>query len=146
MSMSIKKGDAVKIIAGCDKGKSGQILSVDPAANRVVIKGDGLKTEKHFVKPRNAQEKGGIVEKERAIDASNVQIICPSCNALTRVAHKVETDENGKVVKSRICKKCGASLDEVRAGKAKTAAKKAAKKTTATKKTAAKKTASADKE
>ncbi len=144
MSMSIKKGDAVKVIAGSDKGKSGQVLSVDPAKNRVVVKGDGMTTEKHFVKPRNAQEKGGVIEKERAIDASNVQIICPSCNALTRVAHKIDKGEDGKTVKSRVCKKCGASLDEVRASKAKSAAKKAGK--TAAKKTAAKKAPKADQE
>lgn len=143
MSITVKKGDAVKIIAGCDKGKSGQVMSVDPAANRVVVKGDGLKTAKHFVKPRNAQQKGGIVEQERPIDASNVQIICPSCNNATRVAHKVEKDAEGKNVKSRVCKKCGASLDEVSASKTKAAAKKATK---AAAKKATKKTAKADNE
>ncbi len=133
MSMNIKKGDAVKIIAGNDKGKSGQIIAVDTTSNRVVVKGDGLKTEKHFVKPRNAQEKGGIIEKERAIDASNVMVICPTCNQPTRVAHKVETGEDGKAVKVRVCKKCGAAL-VVTAAKAKSTAKKAAKATTAKKK------------
>ncbi len=116
MSMNVKKGDAVKIIAGCDKGKTGQIDNVD-----------GLKTEKHFVKPRNAQEKGGIVERERAIDASNVMIICPVCGKTTKVAHKVEKDAEGKNVKERICKKCGASLDNVSKAKAKATAKKGAK-------------------
>lgn len=143
MSITVKKGDAVKIIAGSDKGKSGQILSVDPAANRVVVKGDGLKTAKHFVKPRNAQQKGGIVEQERSIDASNVQVLCPSCNSATRVAYKVEKNAEGKTVKNRICKKCGASLDEVKASKAKAAAKKATK---AGAKKATKKTAQADNE
>lgn len=127
MSMNVKKGDAVKIIAGCDKGKTGQIDNVDTKSGRVVVKGEGLKTEKHFVKPRNAQEKGGIVERERAIDASNVMIICPACGKTTKVAHKVEKDENGKTVKERICKKCGASLDNVSKTKAKATAKKGAK-------------------
>lgn len=127
MSMNVKKGDAVKIIAGCDKGKTGQIDKVDTKSGRVVVKGEGLKTEKHFVKPRNAQEKGGIVERERAIDASNVMVICPVCGKTTRVAHKVETGEDGKVVKERVCKKCGASLDNVSKAKAKSTAKKGAK-------------------
>lgn len=154
MSITVKKGDAVKIIAGNDKGKSGQVLAVNVDSNRVLVKGDGLTTDKHFVKPRNAQEKGGIVEKDRAIDASNVMIICPTCNASTRVAHKEIVDENGKSKKIRVCKKCGASLDEVKANKAKSVAKKASKtaakataaKTTAKKATAKKTADSADKE
>lgn len=128
MSLNIKKGDAVKIIAGNDNGKTGTILAVNPSDNTVVVKGAGITMAKHFVKPRNAQEKGGIVEKEKAIDASNVMIICPTCNKATKVAHKIE---DGK--KIRVCKHCGASLDEVKAAKAKKATKTAAKKTTAKK-------------
>lgn len=130
MSMNVKKGDAVKIIAGADKGKTGQVLAVDTKANRVVLKGDGLKTVKCFVKPRNAQQKGGIIEREGSVDVSNVMIICPSCGKTTRVAHSVTTDENGKTVKSRVCKACGASLD-VKVAKAAKTAKKAAPKTAA---------------
>ena len=132
MSMNVKKGDAVKVIAGSYKGKTGQVLAVDTKSERVVLKGDGLKTVKCFVKPRNAQEKGGIIERESSVNVSNVMILCPGCNAATRVAHKIEVDENGKKVKSRICKKCGASLD-VKAAKAAKTAKKAAPKKTASK-------------
>lgn len=134
MSMNVKKGDAVKIIAGVDKGKTGQILAVDTKSQRVVLQGSDLKTVKCFVKPRSAQEKGGIIEREASINVSNVMIICPSCNSATRIAHSISVDENGKKVKTRICKKCGASLD-VKASKASKAAKTAKK---ATKKTAAK--------
>lgn len=144
MSYSIKKGDAVIVIAGEDKGKSGQVDKVIKSENgaRVVVKGSGLKTEKHFVKPRSGREKGGIVEKERAIDISNVMIVCPSCGKATKVGHNVTVGEDGKSSKERVCKKCGASLDNVSKAKAKTAAKKTAK--TATKsKTATKKTAKA---
>lgn len=130
MSMNVKKGDAVKIIAGADKGKTGQVLAVDTKANRVVLKGDGLKTVKCFVKPRNAQEKGGIIEREGSVDVSNVMIICPSCGKATRVAHNVTVDENGKTQKTRVCKACGASLD-VKPAKAAKTAKKAAPKTAA---------------
>ncbi|MDE6188891.1 MAG: 50S ribosomal protein L24 [Clostridia bacterium] len=130
--MNVKKGDAVKIIAGSDKGKTAQVLAVNVKSNRVVLKGDGLKTVKCFVKPRNAQEKGGIIEREPSVNVSNVMILCPSCNAATRVAHSISVDENGKSVKSRICKKCGASLD-VKAAKAAKTAKKASKKATTAK-------------
>ena len=126
----LKKGDAVKIIAGNDKGKTGTIIAIDRKANRVAVQGEGVSMSKNFVKPRNAQEKGGIVDKERFIDASNVMVICPACNKATKIAVK---DVDGKKV--RVCKHCGASLDEAKAS----AKKAAAKKTTATKKTTAKK-------
>ncbi len=146
MSYSIKKGDAVIVIAGEDKGKSGQVdkVIIGKENARVVVKGSGLKTEKHFVKPRSGREKGGIVEKERAIDISNVMIVCPSCGKATKVGHKITAGDDGKNVKERVCKQCGASLDNVSKAKAKTAAKKTAKTATksktATKKSAAKKT------
>ena len=131
MSISVKKGDAVKIIAGVDKGKSGQVVAIKATdkSYRVVLEGSNLATDKHFVTPRNAQERGGIIEKERAIDISNVMVICPSCGVATRVAREVKKDEEGKTVKTRVCKKCGASLDDK---KAKSAAKKTAKKASKT--------------
>lgn len=139
MSITIKKEDAVKVIAGVDKGKTGEVIAVikGEKGDKVVVKGAGLSTDKHFVKPRNAQQRGGIIEKERAIDISNVMVICPSCGKTTRIGVSVSEDENGKKTKTRVCKKCGESLDKrksVRATK-----KKASK--TAAKKTAAKKIA-----
>lgn len=137
--MQIKKNDAVMVIAGKEKGKSGTVTSVDVSNGKVVV--DGLNTVAKAVKPKNAQEKGGIVKKSAPIDASNVMIVCPNCGKATRVSHKIE-NVDGKDVKVRICKKCGASL-EVSGAKAKATAKKAAKKT-ATKKTTATKKASKD--
>ena len=137
MSITIKKEDAVKVIAGVDKGKTGEVIAVikGEKGDKVVVKGAGLSTDKHFVKPRNAQQRGGIIEKERAIDISNVMVICPSCGKTTRIGVSVSEDENGKKTKTRVCKKCGESLDKrksVRATKKK-ASKTAAKKTTAKK-------------
>ena len=142
MSISIKKEDAVQIIAGADKGKTGEVIAVikGEKGDKVVIKGDNLSTDKHFVKPRNAQQRGGIIEKERAIDVSNVMIICPSCGKATRIGVQISQDENGKKVKTRVCKKCGESLDKrksVRATKKKES--KTADTKTATKKTSTKK-------
>jgi len=127
--MNIKKDDAVKIIAGKDKGRSGQVIKAMPADNKIVV--EGLNMIAKHVKPRSAQQKGGIIEQPAAFDASNAMIICPACNQATRVAHNIE---NGKKV--RICKKCGASLD-VKA-RAKTTAKKATKKASTAKKSAQK--------
>ena len=120
MTLHVKKGDTVLVIAGKDKGKSGKVLTAIPADNAVIVSDVNI-VSKHK-KPRNAQDKGGIIKKENKIDSSNVQIICPECGKATRVAHAV--DENGK--KFRQCKKCKASLDK--AVSVKKEAKKVAKK------------------
>ena len=132
-NLHVKKGDNVMVIAGKDKGKSGIITKVDVDNGRVLV--EGLNIATNYVKPRNAQEKGGIVKKEAAIDASNVMIICPECGKATKAGHRIENID-GKDVKIRFCKKCNASLEK----KATKAVKKATKKATTTKK-ATKKTA-----
>lgn len=135
-NLHVKKGDNVMVIAGKDKGKSGIITKVDVDNGRVLV--EGLNIATNYVKPRNAQEKGGIVKKEAAIDASNVMIICPECGKATKAGHRIE-NVDGKDVKIRFCKKCNASLEQ----KASKAVKKATKKT-ATKKATTKKTAEAE--
>jgi len=105
MTLHVKKGDNVLVIAGKDKGKSGKVLTAIPADNAVVVSEVNI-ISKHK-KPRNAQDKGGIIKKENKIDASNVLVICPECNKATRVSYAVEGDK-----KFRKCKKCGASLDK----------------------------------
>ena len=136
--MKVKKNDKVLVLAGKDKGKTGNVLSVSTADNKVVVAGINIVT-KHK-KPRSQEDKGGIVKMEAGIDASNVQVICPVCGKATRVAHAIV---DGKKV--RTCKKCGASLDMAKAEtkKAKKETKATEKKTT--RKTATKKVA-ADKE
>lgn len=106
MSLHVKKGDNVVVIAGKDKGKTGKVLTAIPADNAVIVSGINI-VSKHQ-KPKSAQDKGGIIKKENKIDSSNVQIICPVCGKATRVANAV--DEKGK--KFRQCKKCKASLDK----------------------------------
>lgn len=142
MSLSIKKGDNVLVIAGKDKGKTGEVLTVIPADNSVVVAGVNI-VSKHK-KARSAQEKSAIVKKEAKIDMSNVQLVCPVCGKATRIAAAMEGD-----TKYRQCKKCGANLDTAPKKKtAKTTAKKetekaevkAEKKPAAKKSTAAKKT------
>ncbi|MDY5263751.1 MAG: 50S ribosomal protein L24 [Eubacteriales bacterium] len=133
---NIKKGDIVMIIAGKDKGKSGEVISVNPDAHRVIV--DDANMISKSVRPRSAQEKGGIVKQAGTIDVSNVMLVCPKCEKVVRVKHEV-VEKDGKQVKVRICAKCGASLDEKAAKKS---AKKVAKKTKkATKKASAEVTA-----
>ena len=127
MALQIKKGDTVKVLAGKDKGKVGVVLSVNPDANSVVVEGVNVIT-KH-VKPRSAQQQGGIVKENGNIDISNVQIVCPVCGKATRIGVAVNGDKKG-----RVCKKCNASLDV------------AAKKEEPAKKTVRKKAAKAEEE
>lgn len=105
MSLTIKKGDNVVVITGKDKTKTGKVLEVSPKDGKVLVENVNIVT-KHQ-KPRSQQDKGGIVKKPAAIEASNVMVVCPECGKATRVAH---TEVEGKKVRS--CKKCGASLDK----------------------------------
>jgi len=70
--MHVKKGDKVKVIAGKDKGKSGVIVRALPRENAVVIEGVAL-YKRHM--KGGAGKVGRIVERPRAIDASNVKIV-----------------------------------------------------------------------
>jgi len=103
MAMNVKKGDTVVVLSGKDKGKQGKVLGTVPSEDKVVVEGINMAT--CHVKPRRQGESGGIVQREAAMYASKVQVVCPKCKKGTRVAHKVE---NGK--KTRVCKHCGAEL------------------------------------
>lgn len=122
--LSVKKNDNVMVITGKDKGKVGKVLKVDTDKNRLYV--EGVNIVSRSKKPRNAQDKGGIIKQEGTIDVSNVMHICPSCGEVVRVKHELK-DINGKMKSTRICSKCSASLDEKKPS-AKKVAKKAAKK------------------
>ena len=103
MAMNIKKGDTVVVLSGKDKGKQGKVLSTVPSEAKVVVEGINMVT--CHVKARRQGEESNIVQREAAIAACKVQVVCPKCNKGTRVAHKIE---GGK--KTRVCKHCGAEL------------------------------------
>lgn len=105
MSMTVKSGDTVLVIAGKDKGKTGKVLEVFPKYNKVLV--DGINIVTKHKKARTQQEKSEIVKKAAPFEASNVLVVCPVCGKATRVAHK---EINGK--NARVCKKCSASLDK----------------------------------
>ena len=116
--MNVRKGDNVMVIAGKDKGKAGKVLAVRPESGRIYVEGVNIVSKSK--KPRNAQDKGGILKQEGSIDASNVMHICGECGGVVRVRHTKE-ESDGKTRSVRVCAKCGASLDEK-----KSSAKKAA--------------------
>lgn len=122
--LKIKKGDLVMVIAGKDKSKTGKILSVNADENKVVV--DGVNIVTRAKKPRSAQDKGGLIKKPAAIDASNVMLVCPTCGQPSKVGIK---EVDGKKV--RFCKKCNKEF--TKASEKKTSAKttKSAEKSTA---------------
>lgn len=104
--MKIKKNDRVMVISGRDKGKSGRVIEVLKAKNKVIVEGVGI--IKKATRPnRQAGIAGGIVEKEAAIQASNVMLIDPGTGKPTRVGYQLLSD--GKKV--RISRKTGAVID-----------------------------------
>ena len=102
MSMKIKKGDTVKVIAGKDCNAEGKVISVDVKKNRVIVEGVNMVT-KH-AKPSQANPNGGIIQKEAPIDISNVMLVYKG--QPTRVGFKMEGDK-----KVRFAKKTGEVID-----------------------------------
>ncbi|KGK89291.1 MULTISPECIES: 50S ribosomal protein L24 [Clostridium] len=97
----VRKQDTVMVISGKDKGKIGEVVSVLPKTNKVLVKGVNLIT-KHQ-KPSKENMQGGIVHKEAPIYSSKVMLYCTKCKSVTRISHKL-LDDGTKV---RVCKKCG---------------------------------------
>ena len=110
MGLKIRRDDTVRIIAGKDRGRTGRVLRVEPARQKVYVEGANI--IKRHTKPRTlrdtqrAQEIGGIVEMEGAIHISNVMLIDPDSGEPTRVGVK---REDGRRV--RIAKKSGKEID-----------------------------------
>jgi large subunit ribosomal protein L24 len=115
MKVHVKKDDQVVVISGPEtvKGKQGKVLEVFPKDNRLIVEGVAY-VSKHK-KARRQGQSGGIFQKERALDASNVMLVCPKCGKATRVGHTavdVETDKGHKKMKNvRVCKRCGAQIE-----------------------------------
>ena len=105
MLARIRKGDTVMVIAGRERGKTGKVVRVLPAARRITI--ERLNIVKRHTKARGAQSQFGIVEKEAPLHESNVMIMCDKCNAPVRVGR--QRLEDGRSV--RICRRCKEQLD-----------------------------------
>ena len=103
----IRRNDSVQVMAGKDRGKTGHVLRVLAEKNRLVV--EGVNFVKRHTRPNPGRGvKGGILEKEAPLHASNVQLVCPECSAPTRIGHKVL--EDGRKV--RICRKCEGVVDK----------------------------------
>ena len=101
--MKIKKGDTVKVITGHYKGTIAEVIQVLPKENKVIVEGVNM-VSKH-VKPRNAQQQGGIVKTPGPLYTCKLMVVCAKCGKATRVGYRLE---NGNKV--RYCKKCNESI------------------------------------
>ncbi len=101
MAAKIKKGDRVQVLAGRDRGKRGEVLSVAPKENRALVQ--GVNMVKRHQKPQGLNRPGGIIEKEAPIHLSNLALIDPASDKPTRVGFK--TLDDGKKV--RVAKRSG---------------------------------------
>ena len=105
MSMRLKKGDQVRVLAGKDKGREGEISRVIPQRNAVII--EGVNEVKRHQKATSETMQGGIIDKTMPIDVSNVAILSPSDGKPTRVGYRF-SDSGEKI---RVCKRTGVDLD-----------------------------------
>jgi large subunit ribosomal protein L24 len=102
----IRHGDTVKIMSGRDKGKSGRVLTVDPAKRRVTVEHANI--IKRHTRPNPSKNiRGGILDKEGPIHVSNVMIVCPACGKHTRLGTSVTPDGT----KVRVCRRCNATFE-----------------------------------
>ncbi|MDX6285491.1 MAG: large subunit ribosomal protein [Frankiales bacterium] len=107
MALNIKKGDTVQVISGKDRGATGKVILTMPKEDRVLVEGvNRIKKHTRITTNQRGAQSGGIVTQEAPVHASNVMVVCPSCNKPSRVGHR--KDETGRNV--RICRRCGADL------------------------------------
>ncbi|HIE36083.1 MAG TPA: 50S ribosomal protein L24 [Candidatus Omnitrophica bacterium] len=100
MSLRIKRGDKVVILAGKDKGKTGKVLKVFPKEMRAIVEGVNL-VKKH-IRRRGENEPGGIKEIPAPLHISNLALFCSNCNRGVRFGIRILEDKS----KIRVCKKC----------------------------------------
>jgi large subunit ribosomal protein L24 len=104
MAAKIRKGDKVVVLAGRDKGRTGEVIEVRPAQNTALVRGVNL-VKRH--QKQSATKEGGIISKEASVHLSNIAVADPKDGKPTRVGFKVHTD--GKKV--RIAKRSGVEID-----------------------------------
>jgi large subunit ribosomal protein L24 len=104
MAAKIKKGDKVVVVAGRDKGRSGEVTQVLPKETRAVVRGVNL-VKRH--QRQTAKQEGGIISKEATIHLSNLALADPKDGKATRVGFKI-LDDGRKV---RFAKRSGDLID-----------------------------------
>ena len=103
MAAKIKKGDKVVVLAGRDKGRTGEVVRVLPKEERALVRGINI-VKRH--QRQTANQEGGIISKELPIHLSNLAVADPKDGKPTRVGFKIEGDK-----KVRFAKRSGVSID-----------------------------------
>ena len=107
LATPIRKNDNVVVTTGKDRGKRGRVLRVVPDKNRLIVEGVNI-IKRHTKANPQRNIKGGLVEREAPLHASNVQLLCPECGKPTRLGKKILGDGR----KVRICRKCEGVVDK----------------------------------
>jgi large subunit ribosomal protein L24 len=103
MAAKIKKGDKVVVLAGRDKGRSGEVLEVRGGEGRALVRGVNM-VKRH--QRQTAQQEGGIISKEAPIHLSNLALADPKDGKPTRVGFKIVGER-----KVRFAKRSGVEID-----------------------------------
>src|SRR5207244_5764672 len=106
-----RKGDAVLIITGKDRGKQGTVSRAMPQDSKVIV--EGLNIVKKHVRPQGQTRQGGVIEKAMPIQVSNTMLICTECGEPTRVAHDrrpMRSDQKFNPV--RLTQKCHKVIED----------------------------------
>jgi large subunit ribosomal protein L24 len=107
MAAKIRKGDKVVVVAGRDKGRTGEVIEVRPDEGRAVVRGVNL-VKRH--QKQSAQQEGGIISKEASVHLSNLALADPKDGKSTRVGFKfVGAGENRRKV--RVARRSGVEID-----------------------------------
>jgi large subunit ribosomal protein L24 len=104
MAAKIRKGDRVVVLTGRDKGRTGEVIEVNPTAARALVRGVNL-VKRHQRQSR--QQEGGIISKELPVHLSNLAVADPKDGKPTRVGFKIGQDGR----KVRIAKRSGVEID-----------------------------------
>jgi large subunit ribosomal protein L24 len=102
----VKKNDQVLVISGRDKGKRGRVINVMTTKGKLLVEGVAM-VKKHVRPNRQRGIAGGILERESAIDISNVLVLEPGSRKPTRVGYQILQDGR----KVRVARKTGAVIE-----------------------------------
>lgn len=99
MALGIRRGDKVKIIAGRDKGKTGKVIHVYPKKGRALV--EGINLAKKHVRRSQQNPQGGVLSKEIPIQVSNLSLMDPASNKVTRIKMLVAKDGSKQRVSAK---------------------------------------------
>jgi len=97
--MKIRKGDHVIVVAGRDRGRTGEVIAAYPDRGKVIVQGVNMikKNKKVTYQGQRGSKEGGITHEEAPIDVSNVQLADPESRQPARAGYRF--DEDGSKVR-----------------------------------------------